>query len=549
MPEDLDGALLQLRPLLLDPDRLVRAVAAGRRRSATPPWRRVELRPIDLKDGRHLQVVTYDDRRATTANPAYGVQAEVEVDALLAEPFGNWHVQTTTETLQLRVTKKGQAQLHRTAESGEQVTGHDRAARHLIDPGDPLFRVLGAGAAKRRQVDAFLRVLQAAVAEARPPGRAAAAGRRPRLRQRLPDLRGLPLPQRGPGGATHRHRPAAAEMRERNTALAAELGWGEHLTFEAGDIIDTRPATTATPEGALDVVLALHACDTATDDALAQAVHWEARVVLASPCCHHDLQRQMSAGRAPAPYGLVARHAILRERLGDAAHRRGPRGAAPSGRLPRRGRAVRVRGVHPAQHDDPRGPHHRPAARPRGRRGVRRARRRLGRHPTPADAARRRPCRPRLARSRRWPGCCSPPAPAPHVVLTLQDPSITESSGLAVSARHPGVLWTHNDGGSSAQVVAVDRRGESVARVTLAGVDPYDPEALAPGVDGKGRPVLFLGDLGDNERTRSNVSVFRFREPARLADSTVDATVVPLHLPRRAARRRSAARRAPTAAS
>ena len=79
-------------------------------------------------------------------------------------------------------------------------------------------------------------------------------------------------------------------------------------------------------------------------------------------------------------------------------------------------------------------------------------------------------------------------APAPHVVLTLQDPSITESSGLAVSARHPGVLWTHNDGGSSAQVVAVDRRGESVARVTLAGVDPYDPESLAPGVDGTGRP-------------------------------------------------------------
>ena len=316
MPEDLDGALLQLRPLLLDPDRLVRAVAAGRRRSATPPWRRVELRPIDLKDGRHLQVVTYDDRKATTANPAYGVQAEVEVDALLAEPFGNWHVQTTTETLQLRVTKKGQAQLHRTAESGEQVTGHDRAARHLIDPGDPLFRVLGAGAAKRRQVDAFLRVLQAAVAEAD-----------------LPAGRPLRVVDLGCGNAyltfaAYRFLSAdrevrltgidqRPEMRERNTALAAELGWGEHLTFEAGDIIDTRPATTATPEGALDVVLALHACDTATDDALAQAVHWDARVVLASPCCHHDLQRQMSAGRAPAPYGLVARHAILRERLGD----------------------------------------------------------------------------------------------------------------------------------------------------------------------------------------------------------------------------------------
>jgi hypothetical protein len=64
-------------------------------------------------------------------------------------------------------------------------------------------------------------------------------------------------------------------------------------------------------------VLALHACDTATDDALAQAVRWRAPVVLASPCCHHDLQRQMKETGAPPPYGLVGRHGILRERLGD----------------------------------------------------------------------------------------------------------------------------------------------------------------------------------------------------------------------------------------
>jgi len=85
------------------------------------------------------------------------------------------------------------------------------------------------------------------------------------------------------------------------------------------------------------------------------------------------------------------------------------------------------------------------------------------------------------------------------------------------------VLWTHNDGGSVAQVLAVDRLGSTVATVTLAGIDPYDPEALAPGTDGQGRSALFLGDLGDNRRSRPDVSVFRFREPARLADATVPA--------------------------
>ena len=52
-------------------------------------------------------MVTYDERKATTTNPPYGDEAEAEVDALLAQPFGNWHVETTDETLQLRVTKKG----------------------------------------------------------------------------------------------------------------------------------------------------------------------------------------------------------------------------------------------------------------------------------------------------------------------------------------------------------------------------------------------------------------------------------------------------------
>lgn len=116
------------------------------------------------------------------------------------------------------------------------------------------------------------------------------------------------------------------------------------------------------------------------------------------------------------------------------------------------------------------------------------------------------------------------PAPAAEVVFTLADPVIIESSGLAVSGRHPGITWTHNDGGSTAQVIGVDRDGATVARVTLAGIDPYDPEALAPGVDDLGEPALYLADIGDNEATRPDVSVFRFAEPERLDDVTVPAT-------------------------
>jgi SAM-dependent methyltransferase len=310
VPEDLDAALAGLRPLLLDETGLVRAVAAGRRRGATPPWRRVEVRPTDLKTGRHLQVVTYDERAATTTNHPYGEAAATAVDALLAEPYGNWHVQTTDQTVQLRVTKKGAAQVHRATAAAEQRTEHDRARRHLIDPGDPLFTVLGAGAAKRRQVDAFLRALQRAVDEVElPTGRPlrvvdlgcgnaylSFAAYRFLSARRDVELTGVDLRQ---------------QSRERNTELAADLGWSSSVHFVEGAIID---APVPPP---VDVVLALHACDTATDEALAQAMRWEAPVVLASPCCHHDLQRQMAAAGSPAPYSLVTRHGILRERLGD----------------------------------------------------------------------------------------------------------------------------------------------------------------------------------------------------------------------------------------
>lgn len=113
----------------------------------------------------------------------------------------------------------------------------------------------------------------------------------------------------------------------------------------------------------------------------------------------------------------------------------------------------------------------------------------------------------------------TPPQPQP--LLTLKDPALLESSGLAVSARHRGVLWTHADGGTSAQVRAVDRDGRTVAVVTLAGIDPFDPEALAVRTSPGEGPQLYLADIGDNLASRTDVSVFRFAEPERLRDQTV----------------------------
>jgi hypothetical protein len=64
------------------------------------------------------------------------------------------------------------------------------------------------------------------------------------------------------------------------------------------------------------VVLALHACDTATDEALARAVGWQAGYLLAAPCCHHDIAAQLRTGDG-GPYPALTRQPILRERFAD----------------------------------------------------------------------------------------------------------------------------------------------------------------------------------------------------------------------------------------
>jgi hypothetical protein len=109
------------------------------------------------------------------------------------------------------------------------------------------------------------------------------------------------------------------------------------------------------------------------------------------------------------------------------------------------------------------------------------------------------------------------------VALEIRDQRVVESSGLAASPRHGGVLWTHNDSGDAARLFAVGPDGGVLATLTLAGVDARDWEAMAAGRDDAGRPALFAGDIGDNLGVWPSVSVYRVGEPASLHDATLPA--------------------------
>ncbi|WP_432491084.1 class I SAM-dependent methyltransferase [Kineococcus gypseus] len=314
---DLATALTDVRALLLDAGNLVRAVAAGRRRGLEPPaHERVEVRPVALRSGAHLQFLSRTGPVVGTRNVPLG-EAAGAVDELLAQPHGNWHVETATETVQLRVTKRGEAQVHRAARGGAAPAGpqpHDRAKQRLVDPDDPVFAVLGAGGDKRRQVEAFVRQLAPLA-----PGVLAQAG---------PVVRAVDLGcgnayltfaahrwlAREAGAGGRELRTVGVDVREdvlENGRRAAGAAGLVGLGFARGSIAAAEPFA---PGERPDVVLALHACDTATDEALARAVRWGAPLVLAAPCCHRDVQRQIAAGGGRDP---LVRHAILRERFAD----------------------------------------------------------------------------------------------------------------------------------------------------------------------------------------------------------------------------------------
>ena len=109
------------------------------------------------------------------------------------------------------------------------------------------------------------------------------------------------------------------------------------------------------------------------------------------------------------------------------------------------------------------------------------------------------------------------------MVVRLEDPRIYESSGLALSHRHRAVLWTHNDSGGDPALYAVGSDGRTLATLTLAGAEARDWEAMAAGRDDRGRPALFVGDIGDNNGVWPEVAVYRVAEPAELRDATVPA--------------------------
>ncbi|MBI5269095.1 MAG: SAM-dependent methyltransferase [Burkholderiales bacterium] len=295
---------------------------------------RVSVKRVDLRGVPHLQFLAQHRTRELTTNLPLA-EGLAQVDAQLGAPFQHAHLFTAAEELQLLISKRGKVALRRSriaapdeagaGAQGEPPDGDDAAAGHarrkhrLVPLEAPFLRALGvvdaggalvpAMARKWKQINKFVEVLDHALDEAG-------------LAQGEPAADAAPLQVVDFGAgkgyltfATHHHlshrggsrgwpvHTLGVELRPELVRLcneaAAACGMAG-LHFECGDVSRVTPAP-------VDVMIALHACDTATDHALHAGIRAGAAVILSSPCCHKQIRPQMSLPTVLRP---LLRHGI-----------------------------------------------------------------------------------------------------------------------------------------------------------------------------------------------------------------------------------------------
>ena len=322
MATDLEVALKSARQIIADPSKLVRIVLSGRRRNMTVPFERIDIRPVLIKGAITLQVAQNDGRITTTKN----VEANsFDANAYLEMGYANILVEHTEGALTIRITKKGEAQVHEEKGAREQNLEHDRKKSRLLDASDPFLIEVGISDAQGRvkptkadkylQVEEFLRLLVPTLNSAIEAKQIAKpTADKPLVIADLgcgsayltfavhQYLRSIDMPVRVIGI------DIKPESLKRNNEIAKKLKIEKTIEFKA-EAIDQTSLTSC------DIAIALHACDTATDDAIAWAVSSGAKLLLVAPCCQHDLQTQMS--QVPEPWNLLTKHGLMKERLGD----------------------------------------------------------------------------------------------------------------------------------------------------------------------------------------------------------------------------------------
>jgi SAM-dependent methyltransferase len=274
---------------------------------------RVLIRTVTLKRRPHLSFVyRYETQDVTKNFPI--VEGLESIPDLLGSAFKAAHLFTATQDLQIEYSKKGKVKLGRAEPSREPAAtsdqAHDRQRHRYVDRARPFLQALGvtdgeyrivpAMARKWKQINKFVEIFEHALASSDLAGRDRidvidfGSGKGyltfalyDYLRSRLDRASSV----------------TGVELRENLVQLCTDLAEKlnlDGLRFRVGEVRSSPPET-------MDALIALHACDTATDLAIHLGIRSGAGIIMCSPCCHKEIRRQIQSPEILLPmlkYGV-----------------------------------------------------------------------------------------------------------------------------------------------------------------------------------------------------------------------------------------------------
>ncbi len=292
-------------------ENFVRAVLSGRRRNMQTEYERIDIRQVLIKDEIKWQIISSDGKKDITKN----VAADFNFTQLLESGYANLLVDTQDESYQVRISKKDEALVSISKVKLTRDLSHDRQKMRMLPENNQVFKALELSDLlgrikpskmdKYKQVDEFLRLISQT------------------LDTDLSKHEEISVVDLGCGHAylTFAVQEFLKDKYQKVTILGVDerLDSKEHNEKVAAKLkVDAKfiaAKIANTPDQKIDIAIALHACDTATDDALYWAVKNQAKVIMAAPCCMHELQTQVKD--APEPWGLLTKYGLVKERLVD----------------------------------------------------------------------------------------------------------------------------------------------------------------------------------------------------------------------------------------
>lgn len=277
--------------------------------------RNIYVRLIELQEQLNLSFTYHHETKDEVQN--FSIQEGLEqIQLHLMEDFKNAHLLTTSKNIALAISKKGKVSiLEKNAQNPKPKRSHNKAKKRFVTPNRPYLhhlgitskegKVLKSWQSKYKQIDKYIEIIDGL-------------------------LTSTPLPKSinivdmgsGKGYLTFALYDYLVNVLKLNVTLTgielrkylvdfcndvAKQSNFDKLTFIAQDINDY-------PAEKIDILIALHACDIATDIALAKGVLSDAALIVAAPCCHKQIRKQMTKTN---PLQAVLKHGILEERQAE----------------------------------------------------------------------------------------------------------------------------------------------------------------------------------------------------------------------------------------